>query len=186
MELFVQCVEQDRTAWAGSPVQQQRERRRDGGNRTALANTRARGREHAAFTLVEVAVAMLVIGVLVVALYSLIATNVSMVRLCAENQTATQILTEKLEAVRLYNWDQICSNGFVPTNFTVALSPNNSTSPTYYTGRVSLVEAPITESYKTNLLHVTVTLDWKTGERLQTRSMNSYVAKYGMQSYIVR
>ena len=186
MELFVQCVEQDRAASAGSPVRQQKKQQREDGGWPAPSNTRAPGRKRGAFTLIEVSVAMLVIGVLVVALYSLIATNVSMVRLCAENQTATQILTDKLEAVRLYNWDQICSNGFIPTNFTVALNPNNPTSPTYFTGRISIVEAPITESYKTNLLHVTVTLDWKSGERLQTRSMNSYVAKYGMQSYIVR
>jgi uncharacterized protein (TIGR02598 family) len=140
----------------------------------------------AAFTLVEVAVAMLVIGILFVALYSLIAMNLSVARVSSENQVATQILTEKLETIRLYTWDQICSNGVVPTNFWVAINPSKTNTGAYYTGRVSIVEAPIIEPYKSDLREVTVSVDWTSGQRFQTRSMNSYVAKYGMQSYIVR
>jgi len=31
-----------------------------------------------------------------------------------------------------------------------------------------------------------VTVDWMSGPRLQSRSMNTYVAKYGIQTYIMR
>jgi hypothetical protein len=91
-------------------------------------------------------VAMGILSVVFVGIYTAIGTNVTLVQLCRENETATQILAEKLEAIRLYNWDQINSHGYVPAMFTVALDPANSNSPPYYTGMVTIAQAPVTES----------------------------------------
>lgn len=139
-----------------------------------------------AFTLMEVVFAMAVVGVLIVALYGAIASSVSMVRICQENQRVTQILSDKLDTIRLYNWTQIHSNGFVVTNFVLGVDPLVANSTPYYTGRISIAQASIPERYRSNLLHVTVTVDWVSGLRGQSRSMSTYVAKYGLQSYIMR
>jgi len=140
-----------------------------------------------AFTLVEVIFAMAIVGVLIIALYSGITSSVSLVRNCQENERVTQILSDKLDTIRLYNWTQINSAGrFVPTNFVLGIDPINTNSTPYYTGNISIVQAPITETYRSNILQVTVTVNWASGSRPQSRSMLTYVAKYGIQSYILR
>jgi prepilin-type N-terminal cleavage/methylation domain-containing protein len=138
-----------------------------------------------AFTMVEVMFSMAIVGVLIVALYSALASAIPMVRSCQENEHVTQILSEKLDTIRLYNWTQM-TNGFVQTNFVVGIEPMLTNSRPYYTGRVSIVEAPIAEVYRSNLLQVTVTVDWVSGSRPQSQSMVTYVAKYGLQTYIMR
>ncbi len=134
----------------------------------------------------EVIVSVAVVLIVFVAIYAAVAMNVSLVQMCRENETATQILTEKLETIRLYNWDQVNSNGFIPGTFTVALDPASSTSPAYFTGTVAITQAPITESYGNNLRQVTVTLNWVSGKRPQTRSMSTLVNRYGLQNFVIR
>jgi prepilin-type N-terminal cleavage/methylation domain-containing protein len=138
-----------------------------------------------AFTMVEVMFSMAIVGVLIVALYSALASAVPMVRSCQENERVTQILSEKLDTIRLYNWTQM-TNGFVKTNFVVGIEPILTNSRPYYTGTVSIVQAPISEVYRSNLLQVTVKVDWVSGSRPQSQSMVTYIAKYGLQTYIMR
>jgi prepilin-type N-terminal cleavage/methylation domain-containing protein len=142
-------------------------------------------KSRAGFTLVEVLFSVVVVGVLVMALYGALASSISMVRSCQENERVTQILSDKLDTIRLYNWEQI-TNGFVPRDFVVNLDPLVTNSPAYYTGRIAIIRAPISEHYRSNLLEVTVSVNWVSGNRPQNRSMTTYVAKYGLQSYIMR
>ncbi len=132
--------------------------------------------------------AMVIVGILIVALYTAVATSVAWVKICQENERVTQILSGKLDTIRIYNWDQINSNGFVPTSFTVGIDPLLTNSTPFYTGRISIAQAPnpLGAYYKSNLLQVTVTVDWTSGFRPQSRSMDTYIAKYGLQSYIMR
>jgi len=146
---------------------------------------KADARRNTGFTLVEVLFSSMIVGVLVVALYSAMASAIPMVRLCQDNERATQILSEKLDTIRLYNWTQI-TNRFVPTSFVLGVDPLVTNSRPYYTGMVSIVEAPISEVYRSNLLQVTVRVDWVSGSRPQSQSMVTYVAKYGLQNYIMR
>ena len=137
--------------------------------------------------MVEIVVAMAIVGVLILALYSAVAGSVSLVRVCQENERATGILTEKLDTIRLYNWSQITNTAnFLPTNFIVGIDPLQTNSTSYYTGTISVVQAPITQPYSNALLQVTVSLSWVSGSRPQSRSMTTYVARYGLQSYIMR
>ncbi len=149
------------------------------------ASAEGRSRKQAAFTLMEVLFASVIVGVLIVALYSAMANSIPMVRSCQENERVTQMLAEKLDTIRLYNWTQI-TNGFVPSTFLVGVDPSKTNSTPYYTGTVSIVRAPITEMYSNNLLQVTVTVNWVSNRRPQSQSMTTYVAKYGLQSYIMR
>ena len=94
-------------------------------------------------------------------------------------------MSEKLDTIRLYNWTQLNSNGFVQTNFTVGIDPALTNSPAYYTGRVVLVKNPVAETYRSNLVQVTVNVAWVSSSgRAQNRSMSTFVTTYGIQSYV--
>lgn len=142
----------------------------------------------AGFSLLEVMFAMAIVGVLVMSLYAAIVNSISWIKVCQENGRVTQILSDKLDTIRLYNWTQINSNSFVPTSFVVGIDPFNTNSTPYYTGTISIAEAPnpLNAYYKSNILQVTVRVDWVSGSRPQNRSMDTYVTKYGLQSYIMR
>ena len=141
-------------------------------------------RARAAFTLMEIMVTVAIVGVVFVALCSAISANLRLVRLCRENQDTTQILTEKFEAIRLYAWDQINSNNFVPATFTIPIDPGNTNGTPYYTGTVTIAAAPLSETYSNELRLITVRLDWVSGARPCSRSMSSFVTRYGLQNYV--
>ena len=139
-------------------------------------------RLQAAFGLTESLIGVVIIGVVFTALYAGMTTGFQSVRSARENLRATQILLEKFESLRLYNWDQITStNNDIPTTFTNHYVLNPSTAGTVYTGRVSIDPVPITEVYRDDMRSVTVTVEWQTGATRRSRTFTSYVAKYGLQ-----
>src|SRR5262245_23471967 len=69
------------------------------------------------FTLAEVMVGVGFLGTVLVSLYLSFSSGFQFVQLSRENLRATQVLTEKLETIRLYTWDQVNTPGFIPTNF---------------------------------------------------------------------
>lgn len=129
---------------------------------------------------------VLVCGVVFVSLYSGISSGFGLVQLARENLRGTQILEEKMETIRLYRWDQINDTGFMPTNFIDVFYPSaaQATAGLSYTGTVTIVEAPIAESYKDSLKLVTVQLQWKSGNVLRKRQMSTFVSQYGLQPYV--
>ena len=128
------------------------------------------------------------ISVVAVSLYAAIAGGFATVQVARENLRATQVLTEKMETIRLYTWDQINSNGFVPATFTVPFSPTTNdqgaVTGLLYTGLVTVANTGLTESYSTNLKLVTVTLNWTSGNVSRTRTMTTLVSRYGLQNYV--
>ena len=142
-------------------------------------------RLQAAFGLTESLIGVVIIGVVFTALYAGMTTGFQSVRSARENLRATQILLEKFESLRLYNWEQITStNGYIPTLFTNHYVLNPTTAGTVYTGKVDIQPVPITEVYRDDMRSVTVTVEWTTGSTRRMRSFTSYVAKYGLQHYI--
>ena len=73
-------------------------------------------------------VGIAVMAVMITALYGGFTFAFAEVRLARENVRATQVLQEKMEVVRLYNWDQLNQPGFVPTQFTEAYYVGNPTN----------------------------------------------------------
>ena len=142
-------------------------------------------RLQAAFGLTESLIGVAIIGVVFTALYAGMTTGFQAVRSARENLRATQILLEKFESLRLYNWEQITStNNYIPTTFTNHYVLNPTTAGTVYTGRVSIDQVPITEVYRDDMRSVTVSVQWKSGNTIRSRTFTSYVAKYGLQHYI--
>lgn len=141
-----------------------------------------------AFTLVEVVVATAILGLMFVSFYGGISAGVQIINLSRENLRGNQIMIEKLETIRLYTWDQINSNGFVPPTFTAPFFPsvkdtNESPGITYY-GTVTITNVPLETGYSTNLKLVRVSLTWTNGGKPVSREMETLVSQFGMQNYV--
>ena len=76
-------------------------------------------KSHAGFTLTEIMVACLILGVSFFALFSGMTYCLGSLRFARENLRATEIMVDKMEAIRLYNWDRLNDPGYVPKTFTV-------------------------------------------------------------------
>src|ERR1044071_3669407 len=133
-----------------------------------------------AFTITEVMVGVGVMGLVFVALYSGMAFGFSFVATARENLRAAQILQERFEGMRLYNWDQVNSNGFISTNFSIPLYPN--TTGAYYDGVVTITRPSFSQPYTNDLRLITIDLSWNSGGQRRSRSMSSLIAKYGIQN----
>jgi prepilin-type N-terminal cleavage/methylation domain-containing protein len=150
---------------------------------------RKSGRQELGFSLVEVAVCVAIMSVTLVTLYGGIASGFGLVNLARENLRANQILIEKMETIRLYNWEQINSNGYIPATFTAPFFPaastntNNSEGLTYY-GSLTIESAPVSSEYATNMRLVTVSLNWTNGHIPRIRELKTLVGKHGLQNYV--
>ncbi|MDX1952102.1 MAG: type II secretion system protein [Verrucomicrobiota bacterium] len=155
-----------------------------------LTKKRANKISSYAFTLMEMLVSVAIIGILFVSFYVGIASGFGVVNLARENLRANQIALEKMETIRLYTWEQINSNGFIPPTFTAPFHPpvagetNNTNSSFVYYGNVTIENAPVASAYSNNMRLVTVTVLWTNSGTARTRSMQTLVSEHGMQNYI--
>jgi hypothetical protein len=142
-------------------------------------------RATSAFTLMEVMMAALVVGVVFFTVYAGFTFGFAVVEVNRENVRATQILQEKMEMVRLYSWDQV-TNSWIPASFTDYFDPTGGATNggMTYTGVVTVASAPITESYASDIRMITVQLNWTSGGATRNRSMTTFVSHYGLQNYI--
>jgi prepilin-type N-terminal cleavage/methylation domain-containing protein len=139
----------------------------------------------AAFSLIEVMVAVAIVGVLFVSLYTGITSGFGVISLARENLRATQILQEKMETIRLYNWDQINTAGFIPSSFTAPFFPEGQTNVgVIYNGTMLITNAPIAETYSNDLRLVVLEVRWISGQIERHREMRTFVARHGLQNYI--
>jgi type II secretory pathway pseudopilin PulG len=163
--------------------------------RNEVRNARSLRTPHSAFrtcsgfTLMETVVATLITGIMLPTLYTGLASSFSTVQATRENLRATQILVQRMEAVRLAPYKTLQDAAAYPTNSTEYYSPSGQTNGSggaAYTVTYNWVPAPSTlpPSYRTNMMLVTVTASWNSGNVPRTRSMQSYVARYGVQRYV--
>lgn len=151
----------------------------------------------AAFTLVEMLVAAGVAAIVYAAVFCGVSTTFCMLNASRENLRATQIMVSRLEGVRLEAWttNQLFSTSFVPPTFTEYFYPSglsgSTNAGTCYSGTMTITPNPSmdnTPSYSGSMALVTVTLTWTNGgygeNNVHTRSMSTYVAQYGLQTYV--
>jgi len=138
-----------------------------------------------AFTVLELVVAIAIIELIVLAVYSAITSGMGNVRMARENLRATQILLDKMESIRLYDWDQLNTN-FIRRSFIVNydVTTASTNSGILYYGSVTLAPSDVGTSYADDLKLVTVHLDWKTGHVVRSRELSTYVCRTGIQNYI--
>ncbi len=139
----------------------------------------------AAFTLIESFLAVAVVGISLVALYLGISSGFQMVQVSRENLRATQIVIERLETIRLYTLDQLTNSTFMPAKFTNWYSfQKQGGFP--YVGTISVSNWSPSENpnYVNDLRLVTVELKWTSAGESRTRSMQTLVARDGLQEYV--
>lgn len=141
-------------------------------------------------SLPEVVMATAIIAMIAGAVVTSINYGFLVMRIARENQRATQVMVERLESIRLYNWDQVTSSNFIPTSFTEAYDPSNPTNGqgvTYY-GNLSIGNPAFsgsTPTYSVNMRQFTVTLQWTNASQIpHLRTITTYVAKNGIQNYV--
>jgi type II secretory pathway pseudopilin PulG len=140
-----------------------------------------------AATLVEVVIAVSIVAISAAGLISALGYGFTATQTLRENQRGTQILLEKAETLRLYNWDQVNSNGFIPSSFTAVYDPQSSgaSAGIIYYGNVSVGAFPGGEDYHTNMRQITLTLNWtNANNRGQQRTLVTAIARDVEQNYV--
>lgn len=138
-------------------------------------------------TLIEVVIATVILAIAGAGIVGSINYGMFMMQLARENARATQVMIEKLESIRLYNWSEVNSNGFVPPTFTDVYDPQAPTNQqgAVYSGTMTVDNVPFSATYGTNMRKFTVTLQWTTAGRINhSRSLSTYVARDGIQNYV--
>lgn len=150
--------------------------------RLAIPNPRAGG------TLVELAVAVCILALAGGAIVTSVNYGMFMIRLTRENARATQVLLEKAQTLRMYNWDQVVySNGLVPSTFTAVYDPQAPTGQqgVVYYGTITNTAVPFQASYSNKMRACTIGLRWTTEGRIHhTRTLTTYIAADGVRNYV--
>jgi Tfp pilus assembly protein PilV len=146
-------------------------------------------RQGLAFTLAEVLIATVIMAITFVALYAGIYFAFNVTRFERENLRATQIVMERTEALRLLRMDQVTNTVINPQVFYERYYPGangvGAANGIIYTGRVSIAQAALgTSSYSTQVLKVTVSVQWTSGNIPRRRAVSTYVAEQGLQNYV--
>jgi type II secretory pathway pseudopilin PulG len=148
--------------------------------------------EHA-FSLVETVVAAMILGTATLSLFACFTSGFSIVQSSRENLRATQIMLQRVEAIRLFNWNQVLdTTNYLKPTFTEYYDPRgatNNTGGTLFQGFItSNIPTDLPVAYRTNMRTITVTLYWTNymGNQtvVRTRQMQTRVARYGMENYI--
>ena len=145
-----------------------------------------------AYSLIDVMMGVALLGTMMVSLYGGIASGFAITQLARENLRGTQIMLERMEGIRLYNWNQITVSNMVPANFTsyyYPLSVTNGSQGITYWGSMNIERVASTNlsplvGYADNMRSIRVTLSWTNGGYPRLRTMSTLVAKNGIQNYI--
>lgn len=138
-------------------------------------------------TIAEVVISLAILAVMAAGIMGSFSYGFLTVQLVRENQRATQIMLERAETIRLYNWDQVNSNGFIPSVSYVPYDPQAPTNSQgiMYRCDLEVTNFPFSTSYATNLRRFVIKLQWTgAGGITRTRSLTTLVAKDGMQNYV--
>ncbi|MEY2429369.1 MAG: hypothetical protein QOJ40_2254 [Verrucomicrobiota bacterium] len=146
----------------------------------------AKKRFQAATTLVDVILAVGIIAIMAGGMVGSITYGFYVMQMARENQRATQIILERIEAIRLYNWSQVTDPTFIPSTFIDVYDPqaaSNAQGVIYY-GTLTKSGVPFTNSYSANMVQLTLGLTWRTRNITRSRSLTTYIAKDGIQNYV--
>lgn len=146
-------------------------------------------RFQSADSMLEIMVGVGLLGMVLASLFSGISMATGMTEMARQDLRATQILLERIEGLRLFNWNQLLySNSLCPANFTSSFYPipnsSGSTGITYY-GTIVLtnVAAGPACSYSNQIRAIVVTVNWTNGGLGHTRSLTTCQSQYGAQNY---
>ena len=144
------------------------------------------------FTLVEAIVATCIAAIVLPGLYASLAAGFAMIKAAREDQRATQVILQRMEAIRLSPYTSLQDPAAYPASATEYYSQSGKTNGnggavytvTYAWAPVSSLGGLMPPAYRSNVLAVTVAASWKSGNVQRSRSMQTYVARYGIRRYV--
>lgn len=141
------------------------------------------------FSLIEVLIGAFIVGIFFLSFFAMTGTGFNIAKRSRENLRATQIILNRMEGVRLFNWDQLADTNKLPASFTESYDPSatNGNSGTVYTGTMRVttpVMNPVATYSSNGVKQVTVNLSWNSGGMNHTRTMSTYISKFGAQNYV--
>jgi prepilin-type N-terminal cleavage/methylation domain-containing protein len=145
----------------------------------------AAGRTASGFTLVETIVAVALGAIMLGALYSCFGLGFTVVRNTREDLQATQVLLTRVERARLCTWSQVTDPNVNPPSSPEYFDGKNKRTPCTVT--FNAVVPPVgslPEDYRNDVMLVTVGVTWTSGNHKHTRSMQTYVSRQGMNSFV--
>lgn len=142
-----------------------------------------------AFSLVEAVVGLAILGITFTALYAGISSGFAVTQVARENLRATQIMLEKMECIRLYNWNQLNYSNMLPKSFVgyyYPLATNGESKGIAYYGTFTITNASVYSgaSYESSMRKVIVSISWTNGGVARSRNMSTMVSKRGIQNYV--
>lgn len=146
----------------------------------------------AGFTIVETMMAVTLAAITLSALYACFASGWSLIRVTSQDLRATQILLQRLERIRLCDYSKLGDATLNPSTSTEYFDPkdqSNGGGGVLYTINCAITvpgSGSLPAAYRTNMSLVTVDAWWTNGTQVFNRSMQTYVARDGMQSYVVK
>lgn len=152
-------------------------------------------RRRRGFTIPEVVIGTVILVIGYVGLYGAMAFGRTMVKNSRENLRATEIMDEKMEQIRLYDWQEITNNvvgGYMdPTPFPQYYDPSNTNHPPVYWCQMFVTNMPsgFPSSYSSSMCMVSVVVLWTnynggTSITTHARTNQTYVAGSGIQNYV--
>ncbi len=126
---------------------------------------------------------------MLLALYGCFAAGFSFVKVTREDLRATQIMLQRMEAIRLSSYSQLTDPAKYPASSTVYYSEsgkNSGKGGVAYTVTYDAAPGPATlpPSYRSNVLVISVGVLWQSGKAQRSRLMQTYVARNGIQPYV--
>ncbi len=150
---------------------------------------RGQGAGRLGFTLIESIVATFIAAIVLPTIYASLASGFSMIKASREDLRATQVIVQRMEAIRLSPYQLLQNPAAYPTNVTEYYSESGKAAGqggVPYTVTYTCAPGPsgLPPSYRTNVQVVTVSAAWKVGNVQCRRSMQTYVARYGIRRYV--
>ena len=145
-----------------------------------------------AFTLVEVLVSVGLLAIMLAAIYPAFILGYASIKTTREDERATQIVTQKLESVRLCTWNELATYPATFVDYYNPLGLTNGTQGTLYAGTMSVTPSTnvisSSVSYQSNVRLVTMGVTWTNYVNkipiVHTRQMQTLSALNGLQNYI--
>jgi len=140
-----------------------------------------------AFTLTEAIIAFALAAIVLVSLYASFTTGFAAVRVAREDLRATQIILQRMERIRLCTFEQALSTVTNPPAIMEYFDPQSAGNggATYSVSYSASVPASgLPDSYRTNMLLVTVGVTWNSGNVQRSRSLKTYLARNGIEGYV--
>ena len=134
----------------------------------------------------EAMVGFLILGITISALFGGFSFGFNTIKLSQEEVRADQILVQKLESLRVYNWTNVTTTGYIPSNFPAYYSTSNAVHGVTYNGTMSIspfVPSATPEAYSNTLRQVTATVSWFSEGMNHTRTMITLVSTNGIATF---